>query len=153
MDLVALAWAVLAMVFFLAEIFTAGFVLACFGFGAAVAAVLAFFGFGLAGQLAAFVVLSTVAVVVSRPLADRFTGPQPEGVGVDRVLGKGAVVTEAIAALTARGRVRVEREEWRAEAADGGDIPVGTEVVVVGIEGTRLRVRPKASPDRSGSQP
>lgn len=143
MELVRWVWVVMALFFFVAEMFTAGFVLMCFGIGAAAAALLSFLGFGLAWQLAAFIVVSALAVVLSRPFAERVTGQQPQGVGIDRVLGKPAVVIEAIDPLTAQGRVRVDREEWRADAADGAAIPVGAVVEVVGVEGTRLRVRPR----------
>jgi membrane protein implicated in regulation of membrane protease activity len=142
MDLIRWVWVVMALFFFIAEIFTAGFVLACFGVGALAAAVLAFLGTGLAWQLGAFVVVSIVAVVLSRPFAERVTGKQPEGVGVDRVLGKQAVVIEAIDPLSASGRVRVDREEWRADSVDGSTIAEGEMVEVLGVEGTRLRVRP-----------
>lgn len=144
MELVRWVWVVMALFFFIAEMFTAGFVLMCFGVGAAVAALLAFLGLGLAWQLAAFIVVSALAVVLSRPFAERVTGRQPQGVGIDRVLGKSAIVIEAIDPVTAQGRVRVDREEWRADAVDGAAIPVGATVEVVGVEGTRLRVRPRS---------
>jgi len=144
MELVRWVWVVMALFFFIAEMFTAGFVLMCFGIGAAVAALLAFLGLGLAWQLAAFIVVSALAVVLSRPFAERVTGRQPQGVGIDRVLGKPAIVIETIDPLTAQGRVRVDREEWRADAADGVAIPAGATVEVVGVEGTRLRVRPRS---------
>ena len=47
-------WAGLALIFFIAEIFTAGFFLICFGIGAAVAALLALLGVDAIWQLAAF---------------------------------------------------------------------------------------------------
>jgi membrane protein implicated in regulation of membrane protease activity len=140
-ELVKWVWVAMALFFFVAEIFTLGFVLACFGVGAAVAALLAFAGLGAAWQLLAFVVVSALAVLLSRRFADRVSEPNAERVGVDRVLGKRAVVIEAIEADSASGRVRVEREEWRAEAVDDEEIAAGSRVEVVAVEGTRLRVR------------
>lgn len=140
-ELVKWVWVGMALFFFVAEIFTLGFVLACFGVGAAVAAILAFAGVGAAWQLLAFVVVSALAVLLSRPFAERVSEPNAEQVGIDRVLGKRAVVVEAIEPASASGRVRVEREEWRAEAVDDREIAVGARVEVVAVEGTRLRVR------------
>lgn len=140
-EIVRWVWVGMALCFFLAEIFTAGFVLACFGLGAAVAAGLSFAGVGPVWQLASFVVVSAAAVLLSRRFAERVSAQQAEQVGVDRVLGKRAVVIETIDPSSARGRVRVDREEWRAESADGEAISEGATVEVLAVEGTRLRVR------------
>ncbi len=142
MELLRWAWLVIAVFFFLAEVFTAGFVLAAFGVGALAGALVAFAGGGLAWQLTAFIGVSTMAVLFSRRFAERVTGQQAQGVGIDRVIGKRAMVLERIDPVTAKGRVRVEREEWRAEAIDGQPIAPDTIVEVVGVQGTRLQVRP-----------
>lgn len=140
-DIVPWAWLIIAMVFFLAEVMTAGFVLAAFGVGALAAALTAFLGLGLQWQLIVFVLVSSASVLFSRRFADRVSGAQAQNVGIDRVLGKRAVVLEAIDPITASGRVRVEREEWRAQAADDRPIPAQAVVEIVGVEGTRLLVR------------
>ena len=135
-------WLIFAIILFLVEIFTAGFVLAAFGVGALVAMLVAFLGLGLEWQLAAFVVVSALGVIFSRRFADRISGEQPENFGIDRVIGKSAVVLEPIDNSAATGMVRVEREEWRAQSLDGEPIPVGVTVEVVAVDGTRLLVRP-----------
>lgn len=141
-DLFRWAWICIGLLFLLAEVFTAGFVLACFGVGAFAAAIPAFFGLGLVTQLLTFIIVSTLAVLLSRRFADRVTGAQPQGLGVDRVLGKQALVIETIDPDSPAGRVRVDVEEWRADSVDSELIPEGTRVEVLGIDGTRLRVRP-----------
>lgn len=135
-------WIVLALVFFAAEIFTAGFVLLCFGIGALAGAALAFFGLGLTWQLIAFIVATVVAVLLSRPFAERVTSTGPQFLAGDRVLGKRAVVLQAIDPIANTGMVRVDTEEWRAESVDGIAIAKGSVVEVVGVDGVRLRVRP-----------
>ena len=142
MDLVRWAWIGMALFFLLAEVFTAGFVLACFGIGALAAAIPAFLGFGLVWQLLVFIIVSTIAVLFSRRFADRVTGDQPQGLGVDRVLGKHALVIEDIDPHSPSGRVRVDVEEWRADSESGSPISKGTIVEVLKVDGTRLRVRP-----------
>ncbi len=142
MEMVRWVWLGIAVFFFLAELFTAGFVLAAFGVGAAAAALVAFVGLGLPWQLVTFIVVSAAAVLLSRRFADRVTGQQAQGVGIDRVLHKRAVVLEAIDPVTATGRVRVEREEWRADSVTGQTIPIGAFVEVTGVVGTRLQVKP-----------
>ncbi len=134
-------WIVLALIFFAAEIFTAGFVLLCFGIGALAAAGAAFFGLGLTWQLITFIVVSIAAVLLSRPLAERLTSKGPQHVAGDRVLGKHAVVLQAIDPMTNTGMVRVGTEEWRAQSVDGGTLPKDSVVEVMGVDGVRLQVR------------
>lgn len=142
-QLIPWIWAIMALIFLIAEIFTVGFFLMCFGIGAAAAAVLAFLGFLPVWQLVAFIGVSSLAVLLSRPLANRISGDQVNHVGIDRVLYKEAVVTLTINPAKAQGRVRVEREEWVAETVDGSVLPAGTKVLVVGVVGTRLQVQAK----------
>lgn len=145
MDLVRWVWTIMAVAFFLAEIFTAGFVLACFGVGATAAAALAWLGFGPAAQLGTFVVTSIAAIFVSRPFAERVAPAQHPGVGADRAVGGTARVVERIDPAEGRGRVRFEAEEWRADSATGAPIDEDAVVEVVSVSGTRLRVRPAAA--------
>jgi membrane protein implicated in regulation of membrane protease activity len=134
-------WIVMALIFFAAEIFTAGFVLLCFGIGALAAAALAFFGLGLTWQLLAFIVVSSAAVLLSRPFAERVTSTGPQSLAGDRVLGKRAVVLQAIDPIANTGMVRVDTEEWRAESVDHSPIAKDSVVEVVAVEGVRLQVR------------
>jgi membrane protein implicated in regulation of membrane protease activity len=134
-------WAALALIFFIAEIFTAGFFLICFGIGAAVAALLALLGVDAIWQLAAFIGASLVALAFLRPLAKSVGQKVANPGGIDRVIGKQAVVLEEIDPLAATGRVRIEREEWRADSIDGRTIAKDAVVKVIGVSGTRVLVR------------
>jgi membrane-bound serine protease (ClpP class) len=80
--------------------------------------------------VAFFAVLVTVAIRGRR-------GPRASG--AEALLGRRAQVIER---LGPRGRVRLDAEVWNAEAAAA--IEVGAEVVVTGVEGLTLRVRPAA---------
>jgi membrane-bound serine protease (ClpP class) len=63
----------------------------------------------------------------------------PRVTGAQALIGRRAVVVDA---LRPRGRVRLDGEVWNAEAAR--HVEVGAEVVVIGVEGLTLRVRPAA---------
>ncbi len=134
-------WAAAALLFFIAEIFTAGFFLVCFGIGAVAAALLAILGLDAIWQLVAFIVVSLVALVFLRPFASRVSTHVVNPGGIDRVVGKQAVVLEEINPLTATGRVRIEREEWRAESIDGAVVPKNAVVDVIRVDGTRAIVK------------
>ena len=70
-------WAALAIIFFVAEVFTLGFFLVCFGIGAVAAALLALLGFDVIWQFVIFVAVSLVAFAFLRPLAVRMTTTSP----------------------------------------------------------------------------
>ena len=133
-------WVVIAALFVVGEIFTAGFFLLWFGVGAATAAILAVLGFGAVWQWGSFVLVSGALFLASRNLADRFTAKQPPGIGADRFIGKQGVVLEEIDNIKNTGRVRVEKDEWRADSDTGEVIAEGARVQVVRLDGTHVIV-------------
>lgn len=136
------AWMILAALFIVGEIFTAGFFLLPIGVGAAIAGLVALLGANTIWQLVAFVVASFILFLVSRRFAQRVTKEQPPGIGADRFIGEECVVLEEINNLDNSGRVRKGKEEWRASSDSGTNIPVGTKVIVVSLSGTQLVVKP-----------
>jgi membrane protein implicated in regulation of membrane protease activity len=137
-------WFAFAALFIIGEVLTLGFFLLWFGIGAAVSGILAVLGVGPAWQWAAFVVVSGVLLAASRRFAERFSKKQPPGVGADRLVGRTAVVLERINNLENVGKVRVDKEEWRAESEDDTTLEPGTRVEVVRLDGTHAIVRPIA---------
>jgi len=135
-------WMIMAALFIVGEIFTAGFFLLWFGVGAAAAGLVALLGLGMTWQLAIFIVLSLVLFAVSRKFADRVSGEQPPGIGANRMIGVECVVLQPIDNMANTGRVRMSREEWRAESETGHRIEEGARVVVTSINGTHLVVKP-----------
>ena len=144
-------WLILAIIFFVGEMLTAGFFLMAFGIGAALAAVAAFLGLDILWQLGIFVAGSAVALLLSRRFAETVTPKEPPArVGIDRVLGQHAVIIEPIDVLHSTGIVRVNAEEWRAIPEDPSQvIPEKQIVQVVAVDGTRLVVRPLDTPTPS----
>jgi len=135
-------WFAFAALLIVGEIFTAGFFLFWFGIGAAVAGVMALCGLGMPWQWGGFVVISGVLFAVSRRFAERVTQKQPDGIGADRFIGKRGVVLEEINNLQNTGRVRIDKEQWRADS-DQADtvIPENKRVEVVRLDGTHLVVQ------------
>jgi membrane protein implicated in regulation of membrane protease activity len=135
-------WAAMAIIFLIAELFTTGFFLVCFGVGAAAAALLAYLGVDPFIQVTVFIAVSGIAVLLTRPLTRRLNEQQKNFVGSDRVLEKRAIVLTEINPPLGAGMVRVDAEEWRATSEDGRIIAKDEIVEVLRIEGTRLVVRP-----------
>ncbi|MCU0611645.1 MAG: NfeD family protein [Candidatus Eisenbacteria bacterium] len=135
-------WFIAAAVFAISEVFTAGFFLFWFGIGAAVAGVFALVGLSALWQWISFIVVSSVLAMLSRRFAERFSKPQPDGIGADRLRGRRGIVVETVDNRRNTGRVRLDKEEWRAESETDEPLPPDTGVVVTRIEGTRAIVRP-----------
>lgn len=145
MDVWFWVWVVLAAVLIVGEMFTAGFFLLPFGIAAAMTAALAFVGVPIGWQWAVFLVMSVILMFSLRRFSDRVTHEPPERMGADRLIGKEGVVIEPVEPGDGGGRVRIEREEWRADALGSDVIPVDARVIVEKIVGTHLVVRPAQS--------
>ena len=138
-------WVIAAAFFIIGEIFTVQFFMLPFGVGAAAAAVVSFFDLSIGWQWAVFIAVSAIAFLLFRRFADHLTHEPPQKTGVDRLIGKVGVVIEELEAGSPAGQVRIEREEWRADAPGFEPVPAGTRVIVDRVEGTHLIVRPHDS--------
>lgn len=138
-----LIWFLAAIALLVAEMFTAGFWLACLAVGAAVAGFLGLVpGLGFITQGIAFAFSSVVSMVGLRPKLMHYfqLGPGTElRTGVDALLGKTGIVTERIGPGSA-GRVKVEGEDWRGASSDASVIEPGTPVTIIQVDGTTLMV-------------
>ena len=124
------------------EIVVPGFVVLPFGLAAVVAGIAGFIGADPLIQAIVFIVASVGFFLALRPLARRLNrSGSSEGIGSDRLINATGVVLEHIAPGET-GLVRVEREEWRAESADGRVLVPGTPIRVREVVGTRVVVLP-----------
>lgn len=93
-------------------------------------------------QVLLFLLVSTLALLVTRPLAKKFQKENAESTNADMVLGRSALVTEDINDLLGTGRVTVRGNSWSARSGEEGTvIPKGETVTVERIEGVKLIVR------------
>lgn len=136
-------WLGVAVLFGIGEMATPGaFFLAPFAAGAVVASALAFADVALSVEWFAFLGVSIGAFVAMRPLARKLDRHgASDGVGSRRLIGRKGIVIEPIGTAES-GLVRIDREEWRAEASDRSAIATGTTVLVTEVEGTRVIVTP-----------
>jgi membrane protein implicated in regulation of membrane protease activity len=131
-------WLAAAGVFLILELATPTMMFVCFVIGALVAAIMAqIWPEYYYWQIAVFAVLSSSLIPFTRRFARKISKPSPELSNVDRMIGRVAVVTEAIDPDTG-GKVKFEGETWRATAARAFEI--NTKVKVKAVSGTRLIV-------------
>lgn len=141
-------WLVAAGFFAVAEMMTpASFFMAPFAVGSGAAAIVAFLGVNVPIEFAVFVVVSIATLVALRPLSRRLDRTVIDHrVGSRRLLGQSATVLSAIPGGNEVGMVRVDREQWRAQSVDGVPVPVGAQVRVADVVGTRVIVTVTAPP-------
>ena len=134
-----------ALVFFLIlEGATAQLVSIWFVIGAAAALVVSLLHGPLWLQIAVFVAVSAAALILTRPIIRRLTKGKVLPTNADRILGTECLVTEAINNLAGTGAITVGGKTWTARSADGSDIPEGTLVTVLSIEGVKAIVSASA---------
>lgn len=138
-----LIWFLAAIALLVAEMFTAGFWVACLAVGAAVAGLVALVpGLGIVTQGIAFALSSLASMAGLRPRLMHYfqLGPGSDlRTGVDALLGKTGIVTERIVPGGA-GRVKVEGEDWRGASSDATVLEPGTPVTIIQVDGTTLVV-------------
>lgn len=145
MDVMTWAWLIMTAILLVGEMLTAGFFLIVFAVGAFGAFLVGVFGGSIIWQWIVFIVVSAIAFAGSRKFARRVhRGPTGYSVGAERYEGMRAYVTETIDAAAATGMVRIDREKWRADSADGDVIQKDTWTEIVKVDGTHMVVRPAA---------
>jgi membrane protein implicated in regulation of membrane protease activity len=94
-------------------------------------------------QLVVFAILTIVATLTGRrffPRAENASGGDINDT-INRLEGAEGVAAESFQA--GFGRVFVDGKEWAAELEGGGVLASGAKVVVIGVGGSRLTVRPR----------
>lgn len=137
-------WIIAGILLFVWEIFTPGFVVACFGVGAIAAGLLTLMGIGIKAQLTVFAVVSAATGYLIRPLVLKMLsrGSQKLESNVDAMIGKTAIVVVRIDPDKEEGYIRLAGDRWRAVSVTGEAVEEGKKVVIERVEGTRVFVRP-----------
>jgi len=141
---ITIFWIVVMIVFIVIELNTINLTTIWFALGAVAAALVSLHSpNGYVAQVAAFVIVSGVAVMLTRPLAKKVTGKSVH-TNADRVIGEEAVVVEQIGDPLNLGQVKIFGQIWTAKAKDGkSTFEIGESVIVDEIQGVKLIVRGK----------
>ena len=136
-----IAWAVLALLLIAAETLAPGAILLWMGLAAAAVflGVLLVPGIPVLAQAAAFVVLSFVAIQVYRKWFGKAARQSDQPLlnrRAAQAIGRVTVLEQAID--RGRGRIRLDDAFWTVE---GPDLPAGTPVRVIAVDGMVLKVQ------------
>ena len=146
MNMAAIVWLVLMVVFLAAEASTVSMVSLWFAAGALIALLTALAGGPAWLQTPLFLAVSAGLLLALRPLVKKYLSPKLTATNVDSVVGSTGLVTAAIDNVSAVGQVKLGAMEWTARSTSGQPIPAGTLVKVDRIEGVKAFVSPAEVP-------
>ena len=133
-------WIGFAVIMVVCEAFTSQLVSIWFVLGAVSAAVTTIFTPSIAIQSAVFLIVSFLALIITKPLVKKLK--EKRGVvstNADRLVGKTGVIIKDITDTYSLGQVKVEGEIWSAKSEETPLIK-DTEIKVLAIEGVKLIV-------------
>jgi len=136
-------WLIAAGIFFAIEIVTVGFLIFWLGCGALLAMVVSFFTNNLIIQGIVFVVSSTILILLTKPLVNKYVNSKPlKPTNTYSLIGQHGIVIMDINPTDSTGQVKVNSEIWSAKSDTETLIPKGTDVKILQIDGVKLVVSP-----------
>ncbi len=133
-------WLALIILFLIAEAATVAVVSIWFAVGALGGFVVSLLGGELWLQVAVFLALSALMLILMRPVVRKYFTPRLSKTNTDALIGEQGRVTQTVDNALAQGQVTVGAMPWSARSTFGDTIPEGTLVKVDKIEGVKVFV-------------
>ena len=135
-------WLIAAGVFFIIEMATIGFLVFWLGIGALLAMVTSFVTDSIFIQALVFVITSTLLLIFTRPLVNKFIKtPKELKTNAYSIIGKKAIVISKINNVEGVGQIKIDGDVWSAKSFNDEDIPEDTEVEITEIDGVKAVVK------------
>ena len=131
-------WMIIFILLILLELGTVNLVSIWFALGSLAAFVLSFFIDNITIQIALFVGVSFISLLLTRGFVEKIRGNKIIPTNLDRVIGQIGIVTEEITKLEP-GEVKVDGKRW--SAVSNKKINVGSKVEILSIDGVKLNVK------------
>lgn len=135
-----LIWLIVLAVCLAVEAATYGLVTIWFAGGALISFLVSFFTDNLVIQIIVFLVVSTILLLFTRPVAVKLINGKRTKTNVDSVIGMVCKVTETIDNFNETGTVQLNGLEWTARSTGGEMISVGTKVKICSVSGVKVFV-------------
>ncbi len=124
-----------AFLFFIVEIFTAGFVAGSVGIGFIFAAVVAFFEGSYEWQIGFFALGLAISFFTIKPIMKKVMHKDSgRKMNIDALAGRKAKVIEMIDVSSDTGRIKIDGDDWKAKSIDDSVIEEGCLVEIVKLE-------------------
>ena len=137
----AVIWIIAAGLLAIIEAFTLGLTTIWFAGGAVCASAAAMFGAPVIGQIAVFLAISVLLLVITRPIVKRRLNDRTEKTNVEAIIGQEGIAEEDISQYV-NGQVRADGKIWSA-TCETGEIKKGKVVIIKSIKGVTLTVEEK----------
>ena len=135
-------WLITAGIFFIIEMATIGFLVFWLGIGALLAMVTSFFTDNIIAQFVVFLVTSTLLIIFTRPLVNKFIKiPKEIKTNAYSIIGKRGIVISKINNVEGNGQIKIDGEVWSAKSLDEEEIEKNTEIEIVEIDGVKAVVK------------
>jgi len=134
-----ITWIVILIVAVIFEIATSDLVSIWFAIGALGSLACAALNLEIYIQFVVFAVISSILILVTRPLVKKLTSNTEIPTNADRLIGKIAEVTVDVPGF-GKGEVTVEFQRWGAISLNNQEFKTGSKVVIRKIEGNKLIV-------------
>ena len=135
-------WLIVAGIFFVIEMATIGFLVFWLGIGALLAMFTSFITDSILVQSIVFVVTSTILLIFTRPLVNKFIKvPKELKTNAYSIIGKKGIVISKINNIDGTGQIKIDGDIWSAKSLDEEDIDKNTEVEIVEIDGVKAVVK------------
>ena len=135
-------WLIVAGIFFVIEMATIGFLVFWLGIGALLAMVTSFITDSILIQSIVFVITSTILLIFTRPLVNKFIKvPKELKTNAYSIIGKKGIVISKINNIDGTGQIKIDGDIWSAKSLDEEDIDKNTEVEIVEIDGVKAVVK------------
>lgn len=136
-----IVWAAAIIIFGVLEAATAQLVSIWFVIGSIAGLAAAALKAPLYLQIVIFIIVTILALAITRPLVRKFITPKMQRTNADRALNQIGIVQQDIDNINSMGEVKVDGKIWTARSADGSVIPAGSRVEIVEISGVKLIVK------------
>ena len=130
----------LIIVFLIIEAVTLNLVTVWFAFGGICAHISSYFTENITIQLIVFFLASTISLIFTKPIVEKYIKKTKDNINLDRVIGQIGVVTTSIR-NNESGRVKVDGKDWM--AISDAEIEKGSKVEILKIEGVKIIVKRK----------
>ena len=136
-------WLIFSGVCFLAEIATEGFLICWLGVGGLCAMGLSFlWPTNYLVQIIVMTVVSTILILSTKKLTSKITKKDDVPTNVYSILGKKAIVSQAIDNVKGQGPIKIDGDIWSARNEDDDAvISEGDTVEIISIDGVKAMVR------------
>ena len=134
-------WLIIAGLCLIIEAITVGFLVFWFAIGAIIAMIVSFVIPNIIVQSVVFLVSSTVLVLCTRKLVNKFIPSENVPTNVYSEIGKRGIVTLDIDPKKGTGQIKVNGNLWTARCDEEILIPKDTEIEVIRIDGVKAFVK------------